>query len=693
MKVLSRWMLAALLTLSGTASLQAANTVQDFRAIFSETGGGNAPPLLSFDGTPADEYAPEIITGVNGGKAAKLTDEANGQNNGLALNQLLSGAYSKLEIGFDLSISPGNGGGADGVGFAYANSAAHGATNSSPFPGWGTAEEPNLGGSLGIGFDTFNNTDLDDPAVGNTGTASSVSLHFDGNKLESINLEDPSFLETGDLLHADIVIAPAAGGSNVSVMVRNTVTNDIVKPFENFLVPGLTPYDGRAIFKARTGGANSEQTVDNLSLKLTPTTGAVQTATENFDSYALGPIVAPPESPLPTLVGGTPFANTKAGSDPGVRINNDNRPNVGAQPGHLQLTANTGSQVNSIAFPKTDDKADNIEAAFKFRVKDSGNNADGFTFMILDAATHGNDGPLATGFSEEPNLGGALGIGFDTFDNDEEGAVDDTGCGGGGSCADRRANHISLHWDGAIVGEFKYLDRADFDLVNGTWNDARVLATPAQGGMNVTVTMTDGKDGSVHVLFADEFVSGLAFPQGARAAFGGRTGGAASEQSIDDVNIRWTGSSNPNDYNSDGVLNVADLDTLRSAIAGGSSNLKYDVDSNGKVERDDLKQYVERKTILNTYIGDANLDGQFNSGDLVTVFAAGEYEDAAASNSTWAEGDWNADNDFNTGDLVYAFQGGGYEMGPRAAVNAVPEPSSAVLLALGMLTLARRRRN
>jgi hypothetical protein len=111
------------------------------------------------------------------------------------------------------------------------------------------------------------------------------------------------------------------------------------------------------------------------------------------------------------------------------------------------------------------------------------------------------------------------------------------------------------------------------------------------------------------------------------------------------------------------------------------------------VERDDLKQYVERKTILNTYIGDANLDGQFNSGDLVTVFAAGEYEDAAASNSTWAEGDWNADNDFNTGDLVYAFQGGGYEMGPRAAVNAVPEPSSAVLLALGMLTLARRRRN
>jgi hypothetical protein len=65
--------------------------------------------------------------------------------------------------------------------------------------------------------------------------------------------------------------------------------------------------------------------------------------------------------------------------------------------------------------------------------------------------------------------------------------------------------------------------------------------------------------------------------------------------------------------------------------------------------------------------GDANLDGQFNSQDLVTVFQAGEYEDETSGNSTWSEGDWTCDGDFNTGDLVAAFQAGNYEL-PAAAI-------------------------
>ena len=41
--------------------------------------------------------------------------------------------------------------------------------------------------------------------------------------------------------------------------------------------------------------------------------------------------------------------------------------------------------------------------------------------------------------------------------------------------------------------------------------------------------------------------------------------------------------------------------------------------------------------------GDANLDGAFDSGDLVQIFATGEYEDDQSGNSTWADGDWNCD--------------------------------------------------
>ena len=63
---------------------------------------------------------------------------------------------------------------------------------------------------------------------------------------------------------------------------------------------------------------------------------------------------------------------------------------------------------------------------------------------------------------------------------------------------------------------------------------------------------------------------------------------------------------------------------------------------------------------IGTTAGDVNLDGIFNSTDLIQVFQAGEYEDGIAANSTWAEGDWNCDQEFNTTDLIGAFQSGAY---------------------------------
>lgn len=58
--------------------------------------------------------------------------------------------------------------------------------------------------------------------------------------------------------------------------------------------------------------------------------------------------------------------------------------------------------------------------------------------------------------------------------------------------------------------------------------------------------------------------------------------------------------------------------------------------------------------------GDANLDGRFDANDLISVFQAGEYQDATEDNSTWAEGDWNNNGDFETSDLILAFQVGVY---------------------------------
>ena len=78
--------------------------------------------------------------------------------------------------------------------------------------------------------------------------------------------------------------------------------------------------------------------------------------------------------------------------------------------------------------------------------------------------------------------------------------------------------------------------------------------------------------------------------------------------------------------------------------------------------------------------GDANLDGRFDSTDLVDVMGAGKYE--ASLPASWAEGDWDGDGYFSTADLVIALQDGGYNAGPLTTTVAVPEPASDIGLLL-----------
>jgi hypothetical protein len=69
--------------------------------------------------------------------------------------------------------------------------------------------------------------------------------------------------------------------------------------------------------------------------------------------------------------------------------------------------------------------------------------------------------------------------------------------------------------------------------------------------------------------------------------------------------------------------------------------------------------------------GDSNLDGKFDSTDLVHVFQAGKYEDAVSGNATWAEGDWDGDREFTTSDLVFAFQAGTYVAAATKAMRSI----------------------
>jgi hypothetical protein len=140
------------------------------------------------------------------------------------------------------------------------------------------------------------------------------------------------------------------------------------------------------------------------------------------------------------------------------------------------------------------------------------------------------------------------------------------------------------------------------------------------------------------------------------------------------------------DFDNDGQLTAADINALTAEILAGGNDPKFDVNVDSAVDSTDRQVWVEQ--LKQTYFGDSNLDGEFNSQDLIEVLAAGQYEDDVAGNSGWAEGDWNGDADFTTTDFVDALAGGGYEAGPRAAVRggaAVPEPQAAILLAAGLL--------
>ena len=142
------------------------------------------------------------------------------------------------------------------------------------------------------------------------------------------------------------------------------------------------------------------------------------------------------------------------------------------------------------------------------------------------------------------------------------------------------------------------------------------------------------------------------------------------------------------DFDQNGSLNAADLSLLAGAKG---EDLVFDVNVDGVVDFDDRATWVT--SLKGTWFGDSNLDGEFNSTDLVTVFVAGEYEDNIPMNSNWGEGDWNGDSEFDSQDIILAFQGGGFEMGRRdTEVIAVPEPASSLLILIGALAALQGRR-
>ena len=193
----------------------------------------------------------------------------------------------------------------------------------------------------------------------------------------------------------------------------------------------------------------------------------------------------------------------------------------------LRLADTTGSILNNILFDRTATGGFNsVVATFDFRMMPVGSRADGMGFALLPTSIYGTSGPALgafTGFGEEPDVAGAIGVGFDIYQNDGE----------------VNNNHVSLHYNGVLISTPVAIPA--FDLANGDFHRAQITINFTGGNALVTVMVTpniNSTPGPSEVLFNNFVIPGVS-PYEGRAAFGARTGGENANQDLDNVNIQF----------------------------------------------------------------------------------------------------------------------------------------------------------
>ena len=659
-------------------SVIAAPTEQDFTSTFPDPNEGLAY-LTSISGGLA--RPPEIIEGWDGNAGRITHDGAGGQNSSIAWDTTIEGGYTSLDVTFQIRGS-GVGVGAEGFGFGLLNTAEFGERTSAGLS-W-QPDEPNLAGSIGIGFDLFNNANLDPKTV--TNLDDSISLHYDRAIIEQISTDElfdvagepiPSnWLESNNPLQVAVNIQQVGEDANLAVTMVDLVTSQTVFVMEEVVLPGFSPYEARLAFGGRTIGVDTNTDVDNITYRRD---GGELVTIDTFESYGVGDAIPPLPPSLAVPVGGTPFVLQRTEGEPGPTIFNQGE-GAGTHPGHLQLTQEVPGTRNYIIFNKTSDDTSRIEATFDFRIKNVTNrSADGMAVVFADTAVYGDEGLLIAENippwfeAEEPNLENALGIGFDTFDNDEEGNPG------------LRANHVSIHWNDERVGDVISLDRNVLDLVGDEWHKANILVEQDAGGMVVNMSIVDGTDGSVHEIFSNFVIPEAAFQESARVAFGGRTGDLFDIHELDNVLVQFGPPQplNDGDFNDDGAFDTQDIDALSTEVFLGTDNLAFDLTGDGTVDQQDLTQWLSDAASENGFnepylVGDANLDGTVDSLDLNSVGVNWQQDE-----SRWSGGDFNGSGRVDSNDLN--------DVGVRwqqsiSMANAVPEPGCSLwaLLAISL---------
>ena len=136
------------------------------------------------------------------------------------------------------------------------------------------------------------------------------------------------------------------------------------------------------------------------------------------------------------------------------------------------------------------------------------------------------------------------------------------------------------------------------------------------------------------------------------------------------------------DFDDDGILGSGDIDLLSSAVLQNTQSAVFDLTGDGSITNLDRKYWIEE--LAATLPGDADLDGQVAFADFLAL------SDHFGASGGWAQGDFDGNGEINFPDFLALSANFGQT---TVAAAAVPEPSSAVLLMLGLVAGKRRRRS
>ena len=102
------------------------------------------------------------------------------------------------------------------------------------------------------------------------------------------------------------------------------------------------------------------------------------------------------------------------------------------------------------------------------------------------------------------------------------------------------------------------------------------------------------------------------------------------------------------DFNDDQLVNDHDIDMMFAAINSSSADLRFDLNEDSLISELDVDYLVN--TILQTTVGDLDLDGDVDTKDLTNMLIS--FSGAGSTGSRWATGDTNGDGDTDTADLT-----------------------------------------